>query len=310
MKIIGDCNSTGTKISFLPDPEIFLTTREFKYEILAKRLRELAFLNPGFRIELTDERVDKNEVFHFEEGLKQFVAFLNSGKTLLHDNPVTISGSVAAFAEKEVLKMVIDIAFQQNDGYAKQVYADANSIFNVEGGTHFSGFRVSLTRIINGYAKANNLIKQKDPVISGDDVKEGLTAVISVKIPEPRFEGQTKTKLSNGEVDGIVQKIVGNSLKYTFEKDPALTTKIIEKCLNAARAREAARKARETVGKSGMSDGGLPGKLADCSEKDPALCELFLVEWLSASSSEKQGRDKKNQAILPLRGKVLNVERG
>ena len=309
MKIIGDCNSTGTKISFLPDPEIFLTTREFKYEILAKRLRELAFLNPGVRIELTDERVDKNEVFHFEEGLKQFVAFLNRGKTLLHDNPVTISGSVAADAGKEDLKTVIDIAFQYNDGYAEQVYAYANSIFNVEGGTHLSGFRVSLTRVINGYAKANNLIKQKDPVISGDDVKEGLTAVISVKIPEPRFEGQTKTKLSNGEVDGIVQKIVGNSLKYTFEKDPALAKKIVEKCLNAARAREAARKARETVRKSAMSGGGLPGKLADCSEKDPALCELFIVEGLSAGGSAKQGRDRKYQAVLPLRGKVLNVEK-
>ena len=309
MKIIGDCNSTGTKISFLPDPEIFLTTREFKYEILAKRLRELAFLNPGVRIELTDERVDKNVIFHFEDGLKQFVAFLNRGKTLLHDNPVTISGSVAADAGKEDLKTVIDIAFQYNDGYAEQVYAYANSIFNVEGGTHLSGFRVSLTRVINGYAKTNNLIKQKDPVISGDDVKEGLTAVISVKIPEPRFEGQTKTKLSNGEVDGIVQKIVGNSLKYTFEKDPALAKKIVEKCLNAARAREAARKARETVRKSAMSGGGLPGKLADCSEKDPALCELFIVEGLSAGGSAKQGRDRKYQAVLPLRGKVLNVEK-
>lgn len=309
MKIIGESNHTGTKITFLPDPEIFTSTREFKYEILAKRLRELAFLNPGVKIELTDERVNKTENFHFEDGIRQFVSFLNRGKSVLHDTPLLISGSVSADSSRPELKTVVDIALQYNDSYSEQIYAYANSIYNVEGGTHLSGFRTALTRVINNYAKANNLLKDKDPVISGEDVREGLTAVISVKVPEPRFEGQTKTKLSNSEIDGIVQKIVGDYLKYSFETTPALARVIVNKCINASRAREAARKARETVRKSAMSSGGLPGKLADCSEKDPALCELFIVEGLSAGGSAKQGRDRKHQAVLPLRGKVLNVEK-
>nr|MDE6431852.1 DNA gyrase subunit B [Opitutales bacterium] len=191
----------------------------------------------------------------------------------------------------------------------EQICACANSIYNIEGGTHLSGFRTALTRVINAYAKANNLLKDKDPALTGDDVREGLTAVISVKVPEPRFEGQTKTKLSNGEVDGIVQKIVGDKLKYIFETNPAIARRIVDKCTNAARAREAARKARETVRKSAMSTGGLPGKLADCSEKDPALCELFIVEGDSAGGSAKQGRDRRYQAILPLFGKIINVEK-
>ncbi|MDR1401782.1 MAG: DNA topoisomerase (ATP-hydrolyzing) subunit B [Puniceicoccales bacterium] len=309
LKIIGESHKTGTKITFLPDSEIFLTTREFKYEILAKRLRELAFLNPGVQIELNDERTEKSEIFRFDDGIRQFVSFLNRGKTLLHDDPIIIDGDAIGDPRKTDLKTVVNIALQYNDGYSEQVYAYANSIYNVEGGTHLSGFRTALTRVVNAYAKANNLQKEKDPPISGDDVREGLTAVISIKVPDPRFEGQTKTKLSNGEIDGIVQKIVGDSLKYTFETDPALARKVIDKCINAARAREAARKARETVRKSALSGGGLPGKLADCSEKDPKLCELFIVEGDSAGGSAKQGRNRKFQAILPLRGKVLNVEK-
>jgi DNA gyrase subunit B len=309
LRIIGDSQKTGTKITFLPDAEIFLTTRDFKYEILAKRLRELAFLNPGIQITLNDERAEKSEVFRFDEGIKQFVSFLDRGKVVIHDGPILIHGETSLDSGKPELKTIVDVALQYNDGYSEQIYAYANSIYNVEGGTHLSGFRTALTRVINAYAKSSNMLKDKDPIISGDDVREGLTAVISVKVPDPRFEGQTKTKLSNGEIDGVVQKIVGDNLKYTFETDPALAKKIVDKCINAARAREAARKARETVRKGALSGGGLPGKLADCSEKDPARCELFIVEGDSAGGSAKQGRDRKYQAILPLRGKILNVEK-
>ena len=307
LKVIGESSRTGTKITFLPDPEIFQTTRDFKYDILTKRLRELAFLNPGVQIEFVDERIQKTETFRFDDGIKQFVGFLNRGKNVIHDAPIVIADSVVADGSN--LETIIDVALQYNDSYTEQVYAYANSIYNIEGGTHLSGFRTALTRVINNYAKANNLLKDKDPIISGEDVREGLTAVISVKIPEPRFEGQTKTKLSNSEVDGMVQRVVGDKLKYIFETDPTLARKIIDKSVNAARAREAARKARETVRKSAMSGGGLPGKLADCSEKDPALCELFIVEGDSAGGSAKQGRNRKYQAVLPLRGKVLNVEK-
>ena len=309
MKVIGDTKKTGTKITFLPDPEIFLTTRDFKYEILAKRLRELAFLNPGIRIELNDERVNKNETFKFDNGIAEYVAFINKNKAHIHPEPIVFSGEAIPDESNPSAKIIVDVALQYTDSYNDQIYAYANSIFNIEGGTHLSGFRTALTRVINNYAKANNLVKEKDPAISGDDVREGLTAVISVKVPEPRFEGQTKTKLSNGEVDGIVQKITGDNLKYAFETTQGLAKKIIDKCLNAARAREAARKARETVRKSAMSGGGLPGKLADCSEKDPTLCELFIVEGDSAGGSAKQGRDRRFQAILPIRGKLINVEK-
>jgi DNA gyrase subunit B len=309
MKIIGDCQKSGTKITFLPDPEIFQTTREFKYDILVKRLRELAFLNPGVAIELVDERSDRSETFRFNDGIREFVAFLNKNKTVINEDIFSLFGDIAAEPSKPDTRIVVDIAVQYNDSYNEQVYAYANSIFNIEGGTHLSGFRTALTRVINAYAKANNLLKDKDSTLTGDDVREGLTAVISVKVPEPRFEGQTKTKLSNGEVDGIVQKVVGDKLKYIFETNPTVARRIIDKCINAARAREAARKARETVRKSAMVIGGLPGKLADCSEKDPALCELFIVEGDSAGGSAKQGRDRKTQAILPLFGKIINVEK-
>ena len=303
MTVIGNTKGSGTKITFIPDPEIFTLTREFKYEILSKRLRELAFLNPGITILLTDERDNKSEEYHFRNGISEYVEFLNRNKVVVTQKVIAFSGEAPA-AEGSDSKIMVDIALQYNDSYSEQVYAYANSIFNVEGGTHLSGFRTALTRVINNYAKQNNIIKDKDPAISGDDCREGLTAVISVKVPGPRFEGQTKTKLSNGEVDGIVQKIVGEKLKYAFETNPKGAKSIIEKCINAARAREAARKARETVRKSVLSSGGLPGKLADCSEKDPSLCELYIVEGDSAGGSAKQGRDRKYQAILPLRGKI------
>lgn len=310
MKIIGQTKHTGTKISWLPDPEIFLATRDFKYDVLAKRLRELAFLNPGIEIVLSDDRSNRKETFVFKDGIAEYVDFLNRGKTTIYPKPIAFNGEAEATdTDKTGTKIVVDIALQHNDGYNDQIYSYANSIHNIEGGTHLSGFRTALTRVINTYAKTNNLVKDKDPTLSGDDVREGLTAVISVKVPEPRFEGQTKTKLSNSEVDGIVQKIVGEKLKYEFETNPSLGKKIVDKALNAARARDAARKARDTVRKSAMSAGGLPGKLADCSEKDPSLCEIFIVEGDSAGGSAKQGRDRRFQAILPIRGKLINVEK-
>ncbi|MDR0418009.1 MAG: DNA topoisomerase (ATP-hydrolyzing) subunit B [Puniceicoccales bacterium] len=307
MIITGDTTKTGTKIIFTPDPEIFTETREFRYDILAKRLRELAFLNPGITIAINDECNDKREVFNFKNGIAEYVEFLDRGKTPIHDNVIAFSAFTTP--EGQGGTVTVDIAMQYNDSYNDQIYAYANSIHNIEGGTHISGFRTALTRAINGFAKANNLLKEKDPTLTGDDVREGLTAVISVKVPEPRFEGQTKTKLSNSEIDGIVQKIVGDHLKYAFETTVGLGKKIVDKCLNAARAREAARKARETVRKSALTGGGLPGKLADCSEKDPAKCELFIVEGDSAGGSAKQGRNRSIQAILPLFGKIINVEK-
>ncbi|MBL9204474.1 MAG: DNA topoisomerase (ATP-hydrolyzing) subunit B [Opitutaceae bacterium] len=309
MQVIGDTKKTGTKITFKPDPEIFKTTREFQYDILAKRLRELAFLNPGIRIELNDERSQKTDSFFFKDGITEFVRYLNTNKNVVHDKPITFSDSAANETNPNLPNIVVDVAMQYNDSYNDQVFAYANSIYNIEGGTHLSGFRTALTRVINTYARGNNLIKEKDPSITGDDVREGLTAVISVKVPEPRFEGQTKTKLSNGEVDGIVQRIVGEKLKFFLESNPAISKRIIDKTLNAARAREAARKARETVRKGALSGGGLPGKLADCSERDPALTELYIVEGDSAGGSAKQGRDRRFQAILPLRGKLINTEK-
>lgn len=309
MKVIGSTKKTGTKISWLADAEIFLTSRDYKYDILAKRLRELAFLNPGIKIQLADERTDKNDSFFFERGIAEYVEYLNTSKTFIHPKVINFSGEAESEVDTSDAKIIVDIALQYTNNYNDQIYAYANSIHNVEGGTHLSGFRTALTRVINQYANANNLIKDKDPKITGDDTREGLTAVVSVKVPEPRFEGQTKTKLSNSEVDGIVQKIIGEKLKYHFETEPNTAKKIVDKALNAARAREAARKARETVRKSALVAGGLPGKLADCAEKDPSQCELYIVEGDSAGGSAKQGRDRRTQAILPIRGKLLNVEK-
>ncbi|HTT55942.1 MAG TPA: DNA gyrase subunit B, partial [Opitutaceae bacterium] len=308
MTVIGETKKTGTKITFKPDPEIFTVTREFKAEILANRLRELAFLNPGISITLVDERSQKTERFLFKDGITEFVRFLNANKNVLHDKPITFS-DVVPNEDPAKVGTLVDVAIQYNDSYNDQIFAYANSIFNLEGGTHLSGFRTALTRVINNFAKGNNILKEKDPGITGDDVREGLVAVISVKLPEPRFEGQTKTKLSNSEVDGIVQKIVGEKLKFFFEKETAIAKRVIDKVLNAARAREAARKARETIRKGALSGGGLPGKLADCSERDAALTELYIVEGDSAGGSAKQGRDRRFQAILPLRGKLINSEK-
>ncbi len=308
LTVIGDTKKTGTKITFKPDVTIFSVT-EFQYDLLAKRLRELAFLNAGIHVVLKDERSEKSDTFIFRDGISEYVSYLNRNKNVVHPDPVTFTGKYVPDSNKPEIATIVDVSLQYNDSYNDQIYAYANSIFNIEGGTHLSGFRTALTRVINNYSKANGLIKDKDPSISGDDAREGLTAVISVKIPEPRFEGQTKTKLSNGEVDGIVQKIVGEELRFYFETNPAIAKRIIDKALNAARAREAARKARETVRKSAMSAGGLPGKLADCSEKDPSLTELYIVEGDSAGGSAKQGRDRRYQAILPIRGKLINVEK-
>ncbi|MGC6423853.1 MAG: DNA topoisomerase (ATP-hydrolyzing) subunit B [Lentimonas sp.] len=309
MKIIGETKRNGTRIAFSPDPQIFMTTREFKYELLAKRLRELAFLNPGIKIVFVDERINKTETFIFKDGIAEYVSFLNENKNVIHENPISFHGEAPTPNPDLDANIVVDIALQYNDSYSDQIYAYANSIHNFEGGTHLTGFRTALTRVVNNYAKQNNLLKDKDPNLSGDDTREGLTAVVSVKVPEPRFEGQTKTKLSNGEVDGIVQKITGEELKFYFETNPQVAKSLIEKCLHAARAREAARKARETVRKGALSGGGLPGKLADCSSKDPAVSELYIVEGDSAGGSAKQGRDRATQAILPIRGKLLNVEK-
>ncbi|MEM9160092.1 MAG: DNA gyrase subunit B, partial [Verrucomicrobiota bacterium] len=309
LTVVGDTQRTGTKISFKPDPEIFQTTLVFNYDILAKRLRELAFLNPGVSITLTDERSNKSEHFEFKDGISEYIRFLNRSKNILHEEPIAFSDSVQNEKEPDAPAIAVDVAMQYNDSYNEQIFAYANSIFNIEGGTHLSGFRTALTRVVNQHARSNNLLKDKDPAITGDDAREGLVAVISVKVPEPRFEGQTKTKLSNGEVDGIVQKIVGERLKYYFETDPKLAKRLIDKCLNAARAREAARKARETVRKSALGGGGLPGKLADCSSRKPEESEIYIVEGDSAGGSAKQGRDRRTQAILPLRGKLINSEK-
>ncbi|MBT3483015.1 MAG: DNA topoisomerase (ATP-hydrolyzing) subunit B [Opitutales bacterium] len=309
LSIIGDTKKTGTKISFKPDPEIFEDTLTFQYDILAKRLRELAFLNPGVSITINDVRSNRSEHFQFNDGISEYLRFLNRSKNVLHEDPISFSDTVRDPKNPDAPATVVDVSLQYNDSYNEQLFAYANSIYNIEGGTHLSGFRTALTRVINQFARANNLLKDKDPSITGDDAREGLVAVVSVKVPEPRFEGQTKTKLSNSEVDGIVQKIVGEGLKYSFETNPKLAKRLIDKCLNAARAREAARKARETVRKSALFGGGLPGKLADCSSRKPEESELYIVEGDSAGGSAKQGRDRRTQAILPLRGKLINSEK-
>jgi len=310
LEVIGKSKHTGTLITFKPDEQIFTLTTEFKFELLANRLRELAFLNPGLEIVLTDEREENRaETFFYRDGIEQFVRQLGRNKQVLHPKPIVLTGRRPVKLEDQEDEVWVDCVLQYNDGYSDQILCFANSIPNTDGGTHLTGFRTALTRAINQYAKQNNLFKEKDPPISGDDVREGLVAVLSVKLPNPRFESQTKVKLVNTEIEGLVASVVYDGLMTYFDANPAVGRKIIEKCLLAARAREAARKARETVRKGALTGGGLPGKLADCSDRDPANTELFIVEGDSAGGSAKQGRDRKFQAILPIRGKLINVEK-
>ncbi|HRZ13986.1 MAG TPA: DNA topoisomerase (ATP-hydrolyzing) subunit B [Candidatus Omnitrophota bacterium] len=301
LTVIGKSKATGTKITFKPDKEIFTKSIEFSYDILANRLRELAFLNKGLEINIKDERSDKEAQFKFNGGIVSFVEYLNKSKAPLHNKVV--------YLEKEKEGVALEAALQYNDGYSESIFSFANNINTIEGGTHLSGFKSALTRAINQYAKGKNLIKD-DIGISGDDAREGLTAVVSVKIQNPQFEGQTKTKLGNSEVEGLTASAVFDALSSYFEENPSIANKIVDKVILASRAREAARKARELTRRKGALDsGGLPGKLADCSERDPALCELYIVEGDSAGGSAKQGRDRRFQAILPIKGKILNVEK-
>lgn len=302
LEIIGESTENGSTVTFLPDHEIFTETIELNYETLQTRLRELAFLNKGVKITLTDERIDRTQVFQYEGGVKSFVDYLNRGKDVLHEEPVYIQG------ERDTV--TVEIALQYNDSYTSNIFSFANNIHTVEGGTHESGFKSALTRILNDYAKRNNILKEADQNLSGDDVREGLTAIVSVKIREPQFEGQTKTKLGNSEVKGIVESLFGEKLAIFMDENPSVGKRVIEKAVTAARAREAARKARElTRRKSALEVSSLPGKLADCSSRDASISEIYIVEGDSAGGSAKQGRDRHFQAILPLRGKILNVEK-
>ncbi|HEX6162367.1 MAG TPA: DNA gyrase subunit B, partial [Vicinamibacterales bacterium] len=303
LTVTGTTKRRGTKVTFKPDPQIFEIT-EFSFDTLAGRLRELAFLNAGVTVTLDDEReTGKSHHFHYEGGIVSFVEHLNKNKGVVNEKPVFMTG------DRDGIN--VEIAMQWNDGYNPQEFSFANNINTHEGGTHLSGFRAALTRTVNAYATANNLAKDlKDTTISGDDIREGLTTVISVKIPQPQFEGQTKTKLGNTEVKGIVESIVNDRLGAFLEENPAIARKIVQKSVDAARARDAARKARDLVRRKGALDGSsLPGKLADCQERDPAQAEIYIVEGESAGGSAKQGRDRRFQAILPIKGKILNVER-
>ncbi|HET8580491.1 MAG TPA: DNA gyrase subunit B, partial [Nitrospiraceae bacterium] len=300
LKVTGKTKKRGTKITFKPDGQVF-ESLEFSFDILAQRLRELAFLNKGLEITLKDEPKEKEQVFRYKGGIVSFVEHLNEAKTPLH-KPI--------FIEIEKSEMILEVALQYNDGYAENLFSFANNINTREGGTHLVGFKAALTRTINNYANANDLLKKDVESLTGDDVREGLTAVVSVKLRNPQFEGQTKAKLGNSEVKGIVEAAINEHLGSYFEENPPVARRIIGKALDASRAREAARKAKELIRRKSALDGGsLPGKLADCSEKDPAHSELFIVEGDSAGGTAKQGRDRKFQAILPLKGKILNVEK-
>ena len=303
LKIIGSATHTGTKTTFKPDGEIF-EELNFDYNTLLTRFREMAFLNRGVKIVLIDNRAEEaNEVvLHYEGGIISYVEYLNRKETVLHETPIYITG------EKD--SSSVEVSMQYNDSYVENIYCYANNIINRDGGTHLTGFRTALTKVFNDYAKKYNHIKENDKSLAGEDVREGLTAIVSVKLENPQFEGQTKEKLGNSDIRTLVENVVGNKLSAFLEENPAIAKLIIEKCLTAARAREAAKKARElTRRKNPMEGTSLPGKLSDCSEKDPALCEIYIVEGDSAGGSAKMGRQRVTQAILPLWGKMLNVEK-
>ncbi|PIW66687.1 MAG: DNA topoisomerase (ATP-hydrolyzing) subunit B [Candidatus Omnitrophica bacterium CG12_big_fil_rev_8_21_14_0_65_43_15] len=302
LTVIGKSKGTGTKISFKPDKEIFGAKYSYSFETLSNRLRELAFLNKELKISIKDERTDKENLFQFKGGIISFVEHLNKNKNPLHKKVIYMQ------AEKDTVK--IEAALQYNDGYSETIFSFANNINTIEGGTHTSGFKSALTRCLNQYCKDKKLLKSNQSSLAGEDVREGVTAIISVWVPDPQFEGQTKTKLGNSELEGLVASTVNEKLGAFLEENPSVANKILEKSLLASRAREAARKARELTRRKGaLESAGLPGKLADCSENDPALCELYLVEGDSAGGSCKQARDRRFQAILPLKGKILNVEK-
>lgn len=304
MTVVGESHDTGTIVTFMPDPEIFKEGTDFSYDTLKIRVRELAFLNKGLKITLTDNRegVKKSEQFHYAGGITEFVNYLNQGKDLVNKDVIAFEG------EKD--KVIVDIAMQYQTGYTENMYTFVNDINTIEGGMHLAGFRTALTRCLNDYARKNSLLKDSEDNLSGEDVREGLTCVISVKVPNPQFEGQTKTKLGNLEVKGIVDNITSEGLKVYLEEHPAEAKEIINKGLTASRAREAARRARElTRRKNALEVSSLPGKLADCTERDPKFTEIYIVEGDSAGGSAKSGRDRRYQAILPLRGKILNVEK-
>ena len=310
VEVVASCGEDehGTSITFHPDPEIFDEV-DYVYDILIKRLRELAFLNAGVTIVVTDERPEEKleSSFHFMGGIREFVSYLNKNKTLLHAEPIYFAASQA---DVPLETASVEVAMQYNDDYTENIYTYANNICTTEGGSHLVGFKTALTRVINDYARKNKILKDNDANLTGDDVREGLTAIISVKLVEPQFEGQTKTKLGNAYIKGMVDSAVSEGLSVYLEEHPAEAKLIIDKCLQASRAREAARKARDlTRRKTALDSTALPGKLADCSDKDPAKCELFIVEGDSAGGSAKEGRDRHFQAILPLRGKILNVEK-
>ncbi len=311
LEVIGKAKSTGTFITFKPDPEIFRETTVFLFDRISQRLRELAFLNSGLEIVFTDERPaePKKETYFYKDGVEEFVKQINTGKVALHPKPIRITKETTSLLDDKPVEIHVEVVLQYNDSYNDLVLCYTNTIHNPDGGTHLSGFRSALTRAINQHAKANTLLKEKDPQITGDDVREGLAAVISIKHSDPKFESQTKVKLLSPEVEGIVSSVSYEGLMFFFEANPPVARRIVEKSLTAARAREAARKARETIRKGALSGGGLPGKLADCSERDPALTELYIVEGDSAGGSAKQGRDRRFQAILPLRGKLINSEK-
>ncbi|EIJ84028.1 DNA gyrase subunit B [Bacillus methanolicus MGA3] len=303
LKVIGETDRTGTTIRFKPDGEIFTETLEFDYETLANRLRELAFLNRGIRITIEDKRVEnKRNEYYYEGGIKSYVEHLNRTREVLHEEPIYMEG------EKDGI--TVEVALQYNDGFTSNIYSFANNIHTYEGGTHESGFKTALTRVINDYARKYGIIKENDANLSGEDVREGLTAIVSIKHPDPQFEGQTKTKLGNSEVRAVTDTIFAENFETFLLENPSVARKIVEKGLMAARARLAAKKARElTRRKNALDVSSLPGKLADCSSKDPSISELYVVEGDSAGGSAKQGRDRHFQAILPLRGKILNVEK-